>query len=100
MVGGWVDAARWSLTGDGSASSTTTGTPRRCSAKAPVMPTGPAPTIQTGLVSTLRMPLFQQEARQSARVYSGHPQTVKAMSDDCELCSPRDVVAQDDNAYV
>jgi len=54
-VGGWVEAARWSLTGPGSASITTTGTPRRHSPKAQTAPTGPAPTTTTGRRSALRM---------------------------------------------
>src|SRR5712671_5200909 len=46
-VGGWIEAARWSFTGAGSCSNTVTGTPRRLSASAHTMPTGPAPTITT-----------------------------------------------------
>src|ERR1700754_4708562 len=40
-------AARWSRTGAGSCSNTVTGTPRRLSASAHTMPTGPAPTTTT-----------------------------------------------------
>src|SRR6185369_2351032 len=44
---GCNDAARWSSTGAGSCSNTVTGTPRRLSASAQTMPTGPAPTMAT-----------------------------------------------------
>src|SRR6202023_2342420 len=55
-LGGWMVAARWSRTGAGSCSHTVTGTPRRLSASAHTMPTGPAPTTRTrGLSAMTRL---------------------------------------------
>ena len=54
-----VEAARWSRTGAGSCSHTVTATPRRLSASAHTMPTGPAPTmrmraLRAGMVAIAR----------------------------------------------
>src|SRR6185436_3021653 len=60
---GWMVAARWSLTGAGSCSNTVTGTPRRLSASAQTMPTGPAPTTTTRAVAFTTIDLRSRALR-------------------------------------
>src|SRR5919106_6168794 len=50
-VGGWYEPARRSWVNAGSASQTTTGTPRVARPSAHINPVGPAPAIRTGSVS-------------------------------------------------
>src|SRR5882724_5716535 len=72
-VDGCSEAARWSSTGAGSCSNTVTAMPRRFSASAHTIPTGPAPTMTTRALAfdpvirlLLSRLLLQLEARHDA----------------------------------